>query len=99
MNKPGASVTWTVDVPKKGPYTLYIGYGVPGKDADATLAVNGDARPSPVPLKNYANAKDGEWDKGWTRSFTWITSRRAPTRSSSAVVRATSATSTSTGCG
>ena len=28
-------------MPKDGVYTLYVRYGVPGKDADSTLTVNG----------------------------------------------------------
>ena len=72
MQQPGAAASWSVDVPKKGLYTLFIGYGVPGQDANATLVVNGKPRTEPLPLKNYANAKPGEWDKGWTRTFAWI---------------------------
>ncbi|MCM2577251.1 carbohydrate-binding protein [Streptomyces meridianus] len=72
MQQPGATASWSVDVPKKGLYTLFVGYGVPGQDANATLVVNGKPRTEPLPLKNYANAKPGEWDKGWTRTFAWI---------------------------
>lgn len=72
MQQPGATATWQVDVPKKGLYTLFVGYGVPGQDANATLVVNGKPRTEPLPLKNYANAKPGEWDKGWTRTYAWI---------------------------
>jgi hypothetical protein len=70
MNQTGASVSWTFDVSRKGDYTLYIGYAVAGKDASATVTTNGDAQQRP--LKNFANAKDGDWAKGWTQTFTWL---------------------------
>lgn len=72
MNKPGASATWTFDVPKSGKYTLFVGYGVPGTDAKSTLTINGKARETKLNMKNYAGAKQGAWDKGWTRTYAWI---------------------------
>lgn len=72
MNSPGAAATWKLDVPKSGQYTVFVGYGVPGKDADATLSINGKARDSKLNMKNFAGAAEGEWDKGWTRTFAWI---------------------------
>ncbi|MFD9905195.1 carbohydrate-binding protein [Streptomyces sp. NPDC059063] len=73
FNKPGAQVTWTIDgIPKDGAYTLFVGYGVPGKDAKATLAVNGTASERKLNLGNFANAKEGAWDKGWTRTYAYI---------------------------
>jgi hypothetical protein len=72
MNAPGASATWSVDVPKDGQYTLFVGYGVPGKDADATLVVNGKPRSEPQKLKNYAGASQGDWAKGWTYTYAWL---------------------------
>ncbi len=73
LNTPGASATWTVnDVPAAGKYTLDIGYGVPGKDASVTLTVNGQPETSPLSLKNWASAKEGDWEKGWTSSYTFI---------------------------
>ncbi|NJP99996.1 CBM35 domain-containing protein [Streptomyces zingiberis] len=70
MNQPGATATWRVDVPEAGKYTLYIGYGVPGKDTEATLLVNGKDREQK--LKNWSGAKEGEWDKGWTTTYAYI---------------------------
>ncbi|MFE6687119.1 CBM35 domain-containing protein [Streptomyces sp. NPDC057743] len=72
MNNPGAAATWTLDVPKSGDYTVFIGYGVPGKEANSTLTVNGNASPRPINMGNFANAADGDWAKGWTRTFSWI---------------------------
>ncbi|AWW38928.1 carbohydrate-binding protein [Streptomyces sp. AS58] len=73
FNSPGASVTWTVNgIPKSGKYTLYVGYGVPGKDANATLTINGTASNTPVNLKNYAGAAEGDYEKGWTRTYNYI---------------------------
>ncbi|HEX5567523.1 MAG TPA: hypothetical protein VFY14_11465 [Streptomyces sp.] len=72
FEQPGASVTWTFDVPEEGKYTLFVGYGVPGKDADSTLTVNGKPRSQPLNMKNFAQAGEGEWDKGWTRTYAWL---------------------------
>ena len=73
MEKPGASATWTVNgVPEAGKYTLDIAYGVPGKDAEVTLTVNGKPQTSPLVLKNWANAEEGDWEKGWTSSYTYV---------------------------
>ncbi|GHJ34519.1 carbohydrate-binding protein [Streptomyces sp. TS71-3] len=73
LNQVGASATWTVNgIPAGGKYTLYIGYGVPGKDANATLTVNGTPQTTPLSLKNWANAPAGDWEKGWTRSYFYL---------------------------
>ncbi|MPY59917.1 CBM35 domain-containing protein [Streptomyces spongiae] len=70
FNAVGASVTWNVNgIPKKGQYRLYLNYGVPGKDADATLSVNGTAQTRPVNMKNFANAPEGDYEKGWTNTW------------------------------
>ncbi|MER5483314.1 CBM35 domain-containing protein [Streptomyces sp. NPDC002812] len=68
----GAALTWTVDVPDAGDYTLFVNYGVPGKDAKATLTVNGKTPTQSLNLANFAKAPEGAWDKGWTRTFAWI---------------------------
>ncbi|MFE7841691.1 carbohydrate-binding protein [Streptomyces sp. NPDC057474] len=73
FNSVGSSVTWKVEgIPKGGKYTLYTGYGVPGKDATATLSVNGTASTNPVDMKNWANAKEGDYQKGWTQTYNFI---------------------------
>jgi hypothetical protein len=72
FNHVGAAVTWTVDVPSTGKYTLHTGYGVPGVDATATLTVNGTPQTQPLKLKNWANAPQGDWEKGWTKTYNWI---------------------------
>ncbi len=72
LDKPGASVSWVFDVPEGGKYTLYVGYGVPGKDANSTLTVNGKPQGQPLNMKNFAQAEEGQWDKGWTRTYAWI---------------------------
>ncbi|MEU2586064.1 carbohydrate-binding protein [Streptomyces avermitilis] len=73
FNNVGASVTWNVnDIPKDGKYTLYTGYGVPGKDANATLTVNGTPSTTGLDMKNWAKAAEGDYAKGWTRSYNWI---------------------------
>lgn len=73
FNNVGASVTWTLkDIPEDGKYTVFVGYGVPGRDGTATLTVNGTASDRPVNLKNWARAADGDYEKGWTDTYNWI---------------------------
>ncbi|MFC9308695.1 CBM35 domain-containing protein [Streptomyces sp. NPDC057011] len=76
FNQPGAALTWTVDVPEAGDYTLFVNYGVPGKDGKATLTVNGQSPNQSLNLSNFAKAADGAWDKGWTRTYAWITLKK-----------------------
>ncbi|WP_030898289.1 carbohydrate-binding protein [Streptomyces sp. NRRL F-5126] len=71
MPSVGASATWTVSVPKKGDYTLFVNYGVPGKDAKMSLFVNDQDRRS-ISMKNFANAPAGAADKGWTTTYSWL---------------------------
>lgn len=72
LNKTGAQVTWTVNgIPKDGPYTLFVSYGVPGKDAETTLAVNGKVSERKLRMGNFANAAEGAWDKGWTYTYVY----------------------------
>lgn len=72
FNQTGAALTWTVDIPEAGEYTLFVNYGVPGKDAKATLTVNGQNPTQSLNLANFAKAEAGAWDKGWTRTYAWI---------------------------
>ncbi|CAM5440647.1 MULTISPECIES: CBM35 domain-containing protein [Streptomyces] len=73
FNQAGSSVTWTVNgIPKGGKYTVYVGYSVPGKDGNATLTVNGTPSTAPVNLKNYAHAAEGDYEKGWTKTYNYI---------------------------
>ncbi|MEV6649060.1 CBM35 domain-containing protein [Streptomyces sp. NPDC051219] len=69
FNQVGASVTWTVDVPEAGTYRVYLRYGTPGEDANATLTANGKPNTSPLNLKNFGNTPKGDWEKGW--KTTW----------------------------
>jgi hypothetical protein len=73
FNQAGAGVTWTVnDIPKSGKYTVYTGYSVPGVDANATLTINGKAQTNPVDLKNWTGAAQGDYEKGWTKTYNYI---------------------------
>ncbi|MCW8375640.1 CBM35 domain-containing protein [Streptomyces justiciae] len=73
FNQVGASVTWNVSgIPKSGKYTLYTGYSVPGKDATATLSINGTASKTPVGMDNYAKAAEGDYAKGWTQTYNYV---------------------------
>ncbi|MCN9243994.1 carbohydrate-binding protein [Streptomyces sp. RY43-2] len=72
LNQAGAALTWSVDVPTTGKYTLYSNYGVPGTDGNATLSVNGTPQTKPLELKNFAQAPEGDWEKGWTNRYNWI---------------------------
>ncbi|MFD5536896.1 CBM35 domain-containing protein [Streptomyces sp. NPDC127079] len=69
FNQVGAKVTWTVNGIQKGTYRLYVRYGVPGADANATLLVNGEANSQPLSMKNFGNTPAGDWEKGW--KTTW----------------------------
>ncbi|MEV0172896.1 carbohydrate-binding protein [Streptomyces sp. NPDC050803] len=73
FNKVGASLTWTANgIPESGKYTLFVGYSVPGKDGTATLTVNGTVATTPVGLKNWANAGEGDYEKGWTKTYNYV---------------------------
>lgn len=69
FNQVGAKVTWTVNGIKEGTYRLYVAYGTPGEDADATVVVNGKAESRPMNMKNFGNTPKGDWEKGW--KTTW----------------------------
>ncbi|MBQ0847442.1 carbohydrate-binding protein [Streptomyces sp. NPDC057620] len=74
LNQVGAEVTWTVNgIPKAGTYTVFTKYSVPGKDAKMTLTVNGKEFGSKLNLGNFAGAKENEWEKGWTETYSWPT--------------------------
>ncbi|MEU7317270.1 hypothetical protein [Streptomyces sp. NPDC007083] len=73
MNQPGSSATWKLkDIPEGGKYTLHVRYGVPGKDADATLTVNGKPESRPLRMKNFSGAKEGDWEHGWQNTWSNI---------------------------
>ncbi|MEU5657302.1 carbohydrate-binding protein [Streptomyces sp. NPDC047737] len=71
LNEVGRSATWTVDVPESGEYTLFVTYGVPGKDAKTSLTVN-DEDPRSINMTNFAHAAEGDLEKGWTRTYAWV---------------------------
>ncbi|SHI18101.1 CBM35 domain-containing protein [Streptomyces sp. 3214.6] len=74
FNHVGAAVTWNVSgIPEDGKYTLYVTYGVPGKDGNATLTINGTAQGRPLSMKNFAHAPEGDYEKGWTNTWGNIT--------------------------
>ncbi|MEH0512741.1 CBM35 domain-containing protein [Streptomyces sp. B21-106] len=74
FNVAGAALTWNVSgIPKDGKYTLNVNYGVPGKDANATLTINGTAQTRPLNLRNFAHAPEGDYAKGWTNTWANIT--------------------------
>jgi hypothetical protein len=77
LNQPGASVTWNVDdIPKRGVYTLFVNYSTADDDQSMTLTVNGKPFGSKLNLGNFAHAKDGDFSKGWTRTFAWPTLKK-----------------------
>lgn len=71
--KEGSQALWTPTVPKAGPYTVYVGYSVPGKDANTTLVINGKPEGRPLNMGNFAHAEEGAWDKGWTQTYALVT--------------------------
>ncbi|WP_399886290.1 carbohydrate-binding protein [Streptomyces sp. BBFR51] len=74
LNQPGASVTWTVDgIPEDGLYTLFTTYSAAGEDQSMTLSVNGKEFGSKLNLGNFAHAEDGDFAKGWTKTYAWPT--------------------------
>jgi hypothetical protein len=69
----GAALTWTVNgIPKDGQYKLHVDYGVPGKDSDATIDVNGTKQQRPLNMTNFAHAAEGDWEKGWTNTWAYV---------------------------
>ncbi|MFC4033570.1 carbohydrate-binding protein [Streptomyces polygonati] len=71
MTQPGATVSWTVTVPKDDSYTFFISYGNAGQTADLTLGINGKPRSSPVNMPNYGNYT--EWAKAWSNhTYQWV---------------------------
>ncbi|WP_328561167.1 carbohydrate-binding protein [Streptomyces coelicoflavus] len=74
LNQPGSSVTWTVDgIPEDGLYTLFTTYSAAGEDQSMTLTVNGKEFGSKLNLGNFAHAEDGDFAKGWTKTYAWPT--------------------------
>jgi hypothetical protein len=74
LNNVGASVTWTIDnIPEAGTYTLFAYYSATGEDQNMTLVVNGKTFGSPFGMKNWTHAADGDFAKGWTKTYTWPT--------------------------
>ncbi|MFF9161549.1 carbohydrate-binding protein [Streptomyces longwoodensis] len=72
LNNVGASVTWTVNgIPEDGAYTLFAHYSTPGEDQSMTVTVNGKVFGTKMPLKNYAQAPQGDFVKGWTTTYVW----------------------------
>lgn len=71
LNAVGRSATWSVEVPQDGEYTLFVTYGVPGKDAKTSLTVNSED-PRSINMKNFANAPEGDLEKGWTTTFAYV---------------------------
>ncbi|MEU3614220.1 carbohydrate-binding protein [Streptomyces sp. NPDC006872] len=74
LNQVGNSVTWTVNgIPSKGTYTLFAHYSAAGEDQSMTLTVNGKTFGSKFNLGNFAHAADGDFAKGWTKTYSWPT--------------------------
>ncbi|MDH6609087.1 hypothetical protein M2164_004722 [Streptomyces sp. SAI-208] len=72
LNQTGASVTWNVSgIPKGGVYTLFAHYSTADDDQEMTLTVNGKEFGSKLNFGNFARAKDGDFSKGWTKTYAW----------------------------
>ncbi|MFF8861614.1 carbohydrate-binding protein [Streptomyces sp. NPDC015139] len=79
LNTAGASITWTVkDIQKAGSYRLYVRYGIPGEDADATLSVNGKPNQQPLGMKNFIGSPKGDFEKGWQTTWAPVTLTKGP---------------------
>ncbi|MGW4202507.1 carbohydrate-binding protein [Streptomyces sp. NPDC004726] len=72
FNGLGGSASWSVQVPSGGEYTMFITYSVPGKDAKTSLTIN-DGTPRSINMSNFAKAGEGDWEKGWTRTYSYVT--------------------------
>ncbi|MFF7471047.1 carbohydrate-binding protein [Streptomyces sp. NPDC008092] len=74
LNQTGAGVTWTVNgIPSDGTYTVFAHYSAAGEDQSMTLTINGKTFGSKVNLGNFAHAADGDFAKGWTKTYSWPT--------------------------
>ncbi|MFD3516118.1 carbohydrate-binding protein [Streptomyces sp. NPDC058657] len=72
LSAPGSSATWKVEVPAAGEYTLSVDYGIPGKDAQADLTVNGKKHGTGVTMKNYGKSPEGDWERGWQNTYSFV---------------------------
>ncbi|MBO4254815.1 CBM35 domain-containing protein [Streptomyces griseorubiginosus] len=73
FNNVGASITWTVDIPKAGSYRLYVQYSIPAVDANATLTVNGKPNQQPLGMKNFIKSSDTDLAKNWQSTWAPVT--------------------------
>lgn len=74
LNKPGATVTWTVNgIPEDGAYTVFVRYSTTDDPQSMTLTVNGKPFGSKLNMDNFARAEDGDFSKGWTQTYAWPT--------------------------
>jgi hypothetical protein len=74
FNQVGSKVTWSFSgIKKAGAYRLYVRYGIPGVDADATLLVNGKTNTQPLGMKNFINSPKGDFEKGWQTTWAPVT--------------------------
>ncbi|MEU1696214.1 carbohydrate-binding protein [Streptomyces hirsutus] len=74
LNQPGAGVTWTVNgIPKDGDYTVFVRYSTTDEPQSMTLTVNGKEFGEKLNLGNFAEAKGGDFSKGWTKTYSWPT--------------------------
>ncbi|MFD9209662.1 carbohydrate-binding protein [Streptomyces sioyaensis] len=73
FNQVGAKLQWKAEAPQEGDYRLYVRYGIPGEDANATLAVNGKPNGQPLGLKNFIGSPKGDWEKGWQTTWAPVT--------------------------
>ncbi|WP_329614720.1 carbohydrate-binding protein [Streptomyces brevispora] len=69
FNAVGSSVTWRAAIENAGSYRLTVRYAIPGKDANATLTVNGKSNSQPIGLKDFIKSSDPDWEKNW--QTTW----------------------------
>ncbi|MEU8629387.1 CBM35 domain-containing protein [Streptomyces sp. NPDC048669] len=69
FNAVGSSVTWQAAMEEAGSYRLTVRYAIPGKDANATLTVNGKPNSQPIGLKDFVHSSDPNWEKNW--QTTW----------------------------
>lgn len=66
----GDGATWTVTVPEKGAYTLFVDYGNTGGDATLSLVVNGKPRTDSVNMSNWSKTNDPT--KAWYTTYSFV---------------------------
>lgn len=72
----GTTLTWTVQAPSDGPWSLWVHYDNAGADATAAVSANGTAHPGGIGLKNYSPGQKPE--NSWYSSYAYPAIKAGP---------------------